>query len=76
MNKELMHVLIAEVADAAIEIEKIMKTDKLSYNRRICRLAISIYFKAKQMHNEIFPACTEDNEDEDEDEDEDLEIPF
>lgn len=72
MNKELLHVIIAEIANAAIEIEKVMKTDKLSYNRKIYDNAISICAYAIQMHNEIFPACSEDSEDEDED----LEIPF
>lgn len=50
-----------------------MKADKLSYNRKIDDRAVYIYALAKKLHDQIFPTCSEDNED---DEDEDVEIPF
>lgn len=65
MNKDLMHAIIANIANAAIEIEAAMKADKLSYNKKIDDRALFIYALAKQMHDEIFPSCSEENEDED-----------
>lgn len=70
MNKELIHVIIAQIANSAIEIESAMKADKLSYNKKIDDRALYIYALAKQLHNEIFPTCSEENEDED------VELPF
>lgn len=67
MNKELIHVVIAQIANAAIEIESAMKADKLSYNRKIDDRAVYIYALAKQLHDEICPTCSESSE-EDEDE--------
>lgn len=73
MNKELIHVIIAHIANAAIEIESAMKADKLSYNKKIDDRALFIYALAKQLHDEIFPTCSEDTEDEEEEENE---LPF
>ncbi len=73
MNKELIHVIIAHIANSAIEIESAMKADKLSYNKKIDDRALYIYALAKQLHDEIFPTCSEDNGDEEEDENE---LPF
>lgn len=72
MNKELIHAIIAHIANSAIEIESAMMADKLSYNKKIDDRAVFIYALAKYLHNEIFPPCSEENEDEDED----VEIPF
>lgn len=66
MNKDLIHVIIANIANSAIEIESAMKADKLSYNKKIDDRALFIYALAKQLHDEIFPTCSEDNEDEEE----------
>lgn len=73
MNKELIHVIIAHIANYAIEIESAMKADKLSYNKKIDDRALYIYALAKQLHDQIFPTCSEDTKDEEEDENE---LPF
>lgn len=73
MNKEFIHAIIAHIATSAIEIESAMKADKLSYNKKIDDRAMFIYALAKQLHDEIFPTCSEDNGDEEEDENE---LPF
>lgn len=72
MNKELIHTIIAHIANAAIEIESAMKADKLSYNRKIDDNALFIYALAKQLHDEIFPTCSEGSEEDEED----IELPF
>lgn len=59
MDKELLHVIIAEIARGAIDIGKINKSDLLSYNKKIDDLAMSIYVYAAQLHNEFFPNCEE-----------------
>lgn len=69
---ELIHTIIAHIANSAIEIESAMKADKLCYNKKIDDRALFIYALAKQLHDEIFPTCSQDNE---EDEDE-IELPF
>lgn len=55
MDKEKLHVIIAEIARGAIDIGKINKSDLLSYNKKIDDLAISIYMYAIQLHHEFFP---------------------
>lgn len=72
MNKELIHVIIANIANSAIEIESAMKADKLSYNKKIDDRAVFIYALAKQLHDEIFPSCSEGNEEDEEE----IELPF
>lgn len=67
---ELIHTIIAHIANSAIEIESAMKADKLSYNKKIDDNALLIYALAKQLHDEIFPTCSEDNEEEE------IELPF
>lgn len=53
MNKELIHIMIANIANSAIEIQSAMKADKLSYNKKIDDRASYIYALAKQLHAEI-----------------------
>lgn len=67
MNKEFIHILIANIANSAIEIQSAMKADKLSYNRKIDDRAVYIYALAKQLHAEIFSTCSEVDEEDEED---------
>lgn len=59
MDKEKLHIIIAEIAREAINIGKINKSDLLSYNKKIDDAAMSIYMYAAQLHNEFFPIMHE-----------------
>ena len=68
MNKEFIHIMIANIANSAIEIQSAMKADKLSYNKKIDDRALYIYALAKQLHAEILEVVEEDEEDEEDNE--------
>lgn len=59
MDKEKLHVIIAEIARGAIDIGKINKSDLLSYNKKIDDLAENIFKCAALLHEEFFPNCEE-----------------
>lgn len=55
-----IHCCIADIARAAIEIQKIMNSDKLSYNKRIEDLTENIFKYTYLLHEEFFPGCIEE----------------
>lgn len=59
MDKNLLHMIIADIAHEAINISKINKSDLLSYNKKIDDLAENIFKCAALLHEEFFPNCEE-----------------
>ena len=60
-----IHICIAKIARKAMEIQKIMEADKLSYSKRIDILADDIFNETLLLHEEIFPGyLDEKNENE------------
>lgn len=60
-----IHICIAKIARKAMEIQKIMEADKLSYSKRIDILADDIIKQTLLLHEEFFPgAIDDDNENE------------